>query len=76
MYICEIWLDSHDTGKKGWTDESNQKCSVNVLPSGSKRILTLHMRSDALLLSAKDFKETKVNYHENCFILYQKIALS
>lgn len=70
IYLDETWFDSHDTVNKGWTDGSG-KCAMNVPPSRGKRIIILHAGSeagwvnDALLLSAKDMKEAKVDYHEN-----------
>lgn len=70
IYLDETWFDTHDTVKKGWTDGSN-RCRLDVPSNRGKRIIILHAGSEqgfvknALLLSAKNIKNAKLDYHED-----------
>lgn len=66
VYLDEMWYDTHDVVKKGWSHES-AKCSLKVPPNRGKRIIILHAGNESgfvpnsLLLSAKNIL-TKCRY--------------
>lgn len=70
VYLDETWYDTHDTISKGWVDNS-RRCVLNVPPNRGKRIILLHAGTqdgfinNALLLSAKNIKHAKLDYHED-----------
>ena len=70
VYLDETWFDTHDVVKYGWVDESD-KCTLNGPCSRGKRVIILHAGSDkgfvpnALLLSAKNIKQSSADYHED-----------
>lgn len=71
FFLDETWYDTHDVAEKGWTDGS-RKCVIDVPVSKGQRIIILNAGSaegwvheDTLLLSAKNIKDSKVDYHEN-----------
>ncbi|XP_050509145.1 uncharacterized protein LOC126886315 [Diabrotica virgifera virgifera] len=70
-YLDETWFDTNETIiGKGWSND-NVKCKVNVPPSRGKRICILHCGgedgwvTDSLLLSAKDIKDSCLDYHQD-----------
>lgn len=70
VYLDETWFDTHDVVQYGWVDES-QNCSLNTPCSRGKRIIILHAGGEngfvpnALLLSAKNIKQSSADYHED-----------
>lgn len=70
VYLDETWFDTHDVVKYGWVDNSN-KCTLSGPCSRGKRVIILHAGSDkgfvpnALLLSAKNIKQSSADYHED-----------
>ncbi|CAH2006191.1 unnamed protein product [Acanthoscelides obtectus] len=70
IYLDETWYDTHDVVQYGWVDDSN-KCILNAPCNRGKRIIILHAGSEkgfipnALLLSAKNIKESCADYHED-----------
>lgn len=60
----------HDVVKKGWVDDEG-KCSLNTPVSRGRRKIILHAGDasgwveNELLLTAKDFKTSIADYHEN-----------
>lgn len=70
-YLDETWYDTHATVKKGWADQNQRKCSVDVPSNKGKRISILHCGSSdgwvegALLLSAKNIKNCFLDYHQD-----------
>ncbi|CAH1982636.1 unnamed protein product [Acanthoscelides obtectus] len=70
IYLDETWYDTHDVVQYGWVDDSN-KCILNASCNRGKRIIILHAGSEngfipnALLLSAKNIKESCADYHED-----------
>ncbi|MGH9701391.1 MAG: transposase, partial [Candidatus Acidiferrales bacterium] len=70
VYLDETWFDTHDIVKYGWVDKS-QNCSLNAPCSRGKRVIILHAGNEngfvpnALLLSAKNIKNSSADYHED-----------
>ncbi|XP_050505181.1 uncharacterized protein LOC126883577 [Diabrotica virgifera virgifera] len=70
IYLDETWFDTHSTRPKGFADPSG-KCKTKAPSSKGKRITILHAGSEngwvpnALWLSAKDIKDSYVDYHED-----------
>ncbi|CAH1969158.1 unnamed protein product [Acanthoscelides obtectus] len=70
IYLDSTWYDTHDVVQYGWVDDSN-KCILNAPCNRGKRIIILHAGSEngfipnALLLSAKNIKESCADYHED-----------
>lgn len=70
VYLDETWFDTHDTVKYGWVDDS-KKCVLNTPCSRGKRIIILHAGNEngfvpnALLLSAKNVKDSSADYHQD-----------
>lgn len=70
VYLDETWYDSHDTVSKSWVDNS-KNCVVKFPVSRGKRIIILHAGgdkgwvNDTLLLSAKNVKDSSLDYHDN-----------
>jgi hypothetical protein len=48
-FFYETWFDSHDSAKKGWTDNS-RRCVVGIPPSKDQRIIILHMGGHPMIL--------------------------
>lgn len=69
-YLDETWFDTHETVTKGWVDKSD-KCTIKDAASRGKRISILHCGSNegwvnnALLLSAKNIKDSSLDYHND-----------
>lgn len=70
IYLDETWFDTHETPSKGWSDSSD-KCKTKAPSNKGKRITILHAGSEngwvpnALWLSAKNIKDSCVDYHED-----------
>lgn len=70
IYLDETWFDTHDVVQYGWVDNS-KKCNLTAPCSRGKRIIILHAGSEngfvpnALLLSAKNIKQSSADYHED-----------
>lgn len=70
IYLDETWFDTHETPSKGWSDSSG-KCTTKAPSNKGKRITILHAGSEngwvpnALWLSAKNIKDSCVDYHED-----------
>ena len=70
IYLDETWFDTHDVVQYGWVDNS-KKCRLSAPCSRGKRIIILHAGSkdgfipNALLLSAKNIKQSSADYHED-----------
>lgn len=70
VYLDETWYDTHDTIKKSWTNDS-KLCKFDVPCNKGKRIIILHCGGekgwidDALLLSAKNIKDSSLDYHDD-----------
>lgn len=70
VYLDETWFDTHDIVQYGWADDS-KKCNLSAPCSRGKRIIILHAGSEdgfipnALLLSAKNIKQSSADYHED-----------
>lgn len=70
IFLDETWYDTHDLKKKGFADQSS-KCFLNAPCSRGQRIIILHAGSKngwipgALLLSAKNIKNSCADYHED-----------
>ncbi|MGH9701240.1 MAG: transposase [Candidatus Acidiferrales bacterium] len=70
VYLDETWFDTHDTVSKGWVDCST-KCQTKAPSNKGKRITILHAGSEngwipnCLLLSAKNIKDSSLDYHED-----------
>ncbi|XP_050508065.1 uncharacterized protein LOC126885527 [Diabrotica virgifera virgifera] len=71
FYLDETWFDTHDTAQKGWTDDST-KCAPNYPINRGQRIIILNIGSkngwlggESFLLSAKNIKDSKLDYHKN-----------
>lgn len=70
VYLDETWFDTHDVVQYGWMDDS-KKCNLSGPCSRGKRIIILHAGSkdgfipNALLLSAKNIKQSSADYHED-----------
>uniref|UniRef100_A0A6P7FNP8 Uncharacterized protein LOC114332220 n=1 Tax=Diabrotica virgifera virgifera TaxID=50390 RepID=A0A6P7FNP8_DIAVI len=71
FYLDETWFDTHDTAQKGWTDDSI-KCAPNYPINRGQRIIILNIGSkngwlggESFLLSAKNIKDSKLDYHGN-----------
>lgn len=70
IYLDETWFDTHDVVQYGWVDNS-KKCNLSAPCSRGKRIIILHAGSkngfipNALLLSAKNIKQSSADYHED-----------
>lgn len=70
VYLDETWFDTHDVVQYGWMDDS-KKCNLSGPCSRGKRIIILHAGSEdgfipnALLLSAKNIKQSSADYHED-----------
>jgi hypothetical protein len=67
LFLDDTWFDSHDSAKKGCTDNS-RRCAVDIPPS--KGQVSLHVGSSdgfvngALHLIARNIKDTKADYHQ------------
>lgn len=70
IYLDETWFDTHATPSKGWSDSSS-RCQTKAPSNKGKRITILHAGSEngwvpnALWLSAKNIKDSCVDYHED-----------
>lgn len=70
IYLDETWYDTHDVVKYGWIDNS-KNCTLNTPCSRGKRVIILHAGNEngfvpnALLLSAKNIKQSCADYHED-----------
>jgi transposase len=70
IYPDETWFDTHETPSKRWSDLSD-RCQSKAPSNKWKRITILHAGSkdgwipNALLLSAKNIKDSSLDYHED-----------
>ncbi|XP_072389494.1 uncharacterized protein [Diabrotica undecimpunctata] len=70
VYLDETWFYTHDVVQYGRMDDS-KKCCLSTPCSRGKRIIILHAGTksgfvpNALLLSAKNIKQSSADYHED-----------
>ena len=70
IYLDETWYDTHEVPDKGWIDSSGQ-CTTKAPSNKGKRITIIHAGTkngfitNALALSAKNIKDSLVDYHDD-----------
>jgi len=70
-YLDETWYDTHDTAKKGWSDESSRCQLKDAAPNRGSRMIISHCGSkdgwvkDGLKLCGKKIEDCNVDYHKN-----------